>query len=391
VRAYLAPVVIGFGILFLAPASIEAAEFSDIDALHPNKDAITYLTEKGAVKGFDDGTFRSDRTVNRAEATKIIAAMLIDQKTIDGCIKNEGLPEYNDVSKGDWFAPYICAAAKEGIVIPDKSKNFRPADWITVGEMAAILARSFELEEAGPNDPWFAPSIWALDREKAIPGNIKAAAERVTRGDLAEMVWRLSAKVTDRPIANARDVILAECEWSEDEVIAGVDMQEVTRTWLSWVNDVRSDMGLHLYRPNKQLTHTARVWSVAARDLGSITHKRPMQSAYYDYRLMTDWFESFDLEFDNDAGSTFTENIGWGMYRCTSEDCTQKMISSIRTTFDFFMSEKGKEYRPHYNSIVNGDFTLAGLGIAVDSSSGKYYLTAHYSTDIISDPAPICP
>jgi hypothetical protein len=108
---------------------------------------------------------------------------------------------------------------------------------------------------------------------------------------------------------------------------------------------------------------------------------------------MTDWFENLGLSFANRGGSLFTENIGWGMYRCGEDeaDCTGTLIDSIRTTYDFFRSEEPLAYRPHFDSMINPEYRLAGLGISVDQSSGKYYLTAHYATDIESDPQPVCP
>lgn len=42
---------------------------------------------------------------------------------------------------------------------------------------------------------------------------------------------------------------------------------------------------------------------------------------------------------------------------------------------------------------MNPTYHLLGLGIAVDETAygGKFYLTVHYGTDIISDPPPVCP
>jgi hypothetical protein len=54
------------------------------------------------------------------------------------------------------------------------------------------------------------------------------------------------------------------------------------------------------------------------------------------------------------------------------------------------MAEKDKAYKAHYNSIMNKYFKEIGLGIAVDRSTHKYYLTVHYGTEIISNPWPIC-
>ena len=57
------------------------------------------------------------------------------------------------------------------------------------------------------------------------------------------------------------------------------------------------------------------------------------------------------------------------------------MIRSIRTTFDFFMSEKGKAYDAHYRSIVQPNFSRIGLDIIVVPTEKRYYMTVHYITE----------
>ena len=98
------------------------------------------------------------------------------------------------------------------------------------------------------------------------------------------------------------------------------------------------------------------------------------------------WFESLGLEFKNIGGITYTENIGWGPYSCSEEDCTEELEDALRSTFDFFMSEAGQAYRPHYNSVMNNGFKEMGLGIAVDERAKRYYVTVHYGTQIVSGP-----
>lgn len=46
--------------------------FSDVRDDHPNADAIEYMKEKEIVQGYEDGTFHPDATINRAEFVKIL-------------------------------------------------------------------------------------------------------------------------------------------------------------------------------------------------------------------------------------------------------------------------------------------------------------------------------
>lgn len=117
-------------------------------------------------------------------------------------------------------------------------------------------------------------------------------------------------------------------------------------------------------------------------------HKRASNQTYYDYSAIQSWFMDLGLAFENIGGVTFTENIGRGPYECSAVDCTDAFISAIRSTFDFYMGEESREYRPHFNSIVNPSFTIMGMGVAVQD--GQYYITTHFATKITSSPPRLC-
>jgi len=163
-----------------------------------------------------------------------------------------------------------------------------------------------------------------------------------------------------------------------------VDLAKVRATWLSWYNGARAADGLPAYAYDPNLDRTATLWSDLAKQKGTIVHKRPGQSAYYDYGRMVSWFKNSGLTFSSVKGETFVENIGWDYYGCStsSDDCTNQMIDAVRHTYNFFMGEKGKKYAPHYESVMNPEYKKIGLGIAVDPVKHKYYLTVHYATEV---------
>lgn len=326
-------------------------------------------------------SFKPDRTITRAEFVKILI-------TLRDPSDNRTCKVPADVKKKDWFYRSVCLAIQDKIVQGGKDGLFRPADYVTLADASVMLARAYGLNPK-ETKVWYEGAIRALASKNAIPGDVRAAFMRLTRAQVAEMLWRLQNDVTDRGPVNVEDILRAQCSAFEEGRIDKVDMQELRRVWLGWINDARAQEGLPPYRMDRQLIRTAWLWSDRARSLGTINHKRDGQSAYYDYKMVGNWFSSLGLDFKNVKGSTYTENIGWGMYRCKKDDCTGDMINAIRSTFDFFMSEKGKASAPHYNSIVNPSYASIGMGVTVDGS-GKYYLTVHYGTQITSDPDPIC-
>ncbi len=187
---------------------------------------------------------------------------------------------------------------------------------------------------------------------------------------------------------SAADSKPLHCVPYADTRIRRVDIQKVRDTWVGWQNAERKKLGLKPLTENPQLNRSAALWSQHAALQGSISHKRKPGAAYYDYGAIEKWFLDLGLQFKNVNRSTFSESIGYGPYSCSTGDCTSKMIAALKTTFDFYMREKGKKNSPHYNAIVRGEFANVGVGIAL--KDGTYYLTTHYATSISPEPEPLC-
>lgn len=180
--------------------------------------------------------------------------------------------------------------------------------------------------------------------------------------------------VTDIPVIT--DIVAKVVK--EENLPSNIDMNRVRQVWLGWNNETRTAFGLPEYSINSELNRSATLWSGYSKSRGYMDHKREGQTEYYDFYKMRDWFKSIGVEFENDL---FTENIAWGNYNCDASepDCTQYLIDKIRYSFDYFMAEKGNDYSPHYDSIVNKYFKIIGLGITIDEKAHKYYLTVHYA------------
>lgn len=106
-------------------------------------ESIKKATALGFVEGLDNN-ISPKKTINRAEFTKIIASIF----ELDLDIENT--MDFDDISKNDWFYPYINTAYKAGIIKGNRDK-FNPYGNITREEMAAIIVRALELEKQNPS------------------------------------------------------------------------------------------------------------------------------------------------------------------------------------------------------------------------------------------------
>jgi len=181
--------------VFLASCSTPMqASFLDVDSANSNYDAIAYVQTQGIVSGYEDGTFGPSKKINRAEFTKILIGAQFTAQQIETCVPKLS---FSDVFGDEWFAPYVCVAGNEGIISGYSDGTFRPSDNVNFAEAAKILVGAFDYE-AGSDAIWYKPFVEALESRGAIPTSICSFDQSVSRGEMAEMIYRLKEGVSDK-------------------------------------------------------------------------------------------------------------------------------------------------------------------------------------------------
>jgi hypothetical protein len=193
---------VSFSLFFSLPGITAAASFYDVMPNHPYNTGITYAERQGIVTGYPDHSFHPDDDINRAEFTKIIAGATLSKEFIDSCVMGDDLLTdfITDIPPGQWFAPYVCAALDVSYVDGYPDRTFRPNNPVNFVEAAKILSMAYRLQIPPVDDPhiWYRPFVQQLAARNAIPVSITSFEQTITRGEMAEMVWRLKANITDR-------------------------------------------------------------------------------------------------------------------------------------------------------------------------------------------------
>lgn len=159
--------------------------------------AIDWMYDEGIAEGEagPGGTrlFHPDRPVNRAEFTKLVL-LGSGHTNLPDC----RTAPLSDVPTDAWYTPYICTAKKAGIISGYYDGTFRPGATINYAEAAKILVEAFGVlmkeEDSAPyggQSPWYKPYVLALSRENGVAPTIAAFDAPVTRGEMAEMIYRL--------------------------------------------------------------------------------------------------------------------------------------------------------------------------------------------------------
>lgn len=200
------------GLLFLP--SLAFASFSDVPSNHPNADAINYVQAQGIVSGYPDGTFKPYLSINRAEFTKIIIGSNFNEQALRLC---QGFG-FSDTSTDAWYTPYVCLAAQHHIIAGYPDGTFRPNTPISFAEAAKIVAlvdnfyyngdyfnntmangvlRGTPLPES-TDGMWYESSVRYLSQKNAIPTTVLSFTHSLSRGEMAEMIYRLKTGTTDK-------------------------------------------------------------------------------------------------------------------------------------------------------------------------------------------------
>ena len=176
---------------------VEDVSFPDFTPNEPHYAPVNQLVRQGIIRGFEDGTFRADRSITRVSA----AIMLTRAKDLD--VSNTPEAAFADVSADFRFAPEIYATRSAGIFLGDENGLFHPDRNITRGEAAAVLVRAYELEgddEAPFTDvegTRFEEEINILYSEgvtEGKPGNIYDPEAELTRLEFSIMLSRIQER-----------------------------------------------------------------------------------------------------------------------------------------------------------------------------------------------------
>jgi len=176
---------------FAHAQSAQGSVFPDIATTYKYYPAIEYLKNNNIVAGYPDGTYRPSRAINRAE---FLAIVLKSQ----GFTKSDEKNCFPDVRE-EWFADDVCFALKNKYVSGHPDGFFRPAENINFVEAATILTRAYKYPvDARNNERWYHKFVTALEATRAVPREITSFNHLVTRGGMAEMIWRIQARVAGK-------------------------------------------------------------------------------------------------------------------------------------------------------------------------------------------------
>ncbi len=153
-RLALLVVVVSLLVTTFSVEALATTRLTDIKE-HWAQSAILSLVDEGVINGYEDNTFRPNRSVTRAEFAKIVA-LAFDIKPSQGAT-------FSDVPAKHWATEYISALVDQGIIQGYPDGTFRPSNKITRAEALTMLARALDLLNSDQTTPEWAPSFSDVD------------------------------------------------------------------------------------------------------------------------------------------------------------------------------------------------------------------------------------
>ena len=121
--------------LSLTVSAMGVEDYSDVNEI-AFVEAVDVLTEMGILEG-TDGEFNPTKVLNRAEAAKIIAYMLLGKNAADN-LQAVTAP-FEDVAANHWAAGYIAHCVNEGIINGVSATEYNPNGELTATAFAKML------------------------------------------------------------------------------------------------------------------------------------------------------------------------------------------------------------------------------------------------------------
>lgn len=166
-----------FGYAIATPADVEGTQYAD---------AVNRLSALEILNGYEDGTFKPERTITRAEFAKIMTTTL---GVGDAAKYAQGQTKFNDVPTDHWASGYINLAADLGIINGYGDGNFGPSDEVTYAQSITMIVRGLGYEPKASALGGYPGGYIAIASEKDITDDVTVVNNQsAIRGDVAIMV-----------------------------------------------------------------------------------------------------------------------------------------------------------------------------------------------------------
>lgn len=187
-------------VAIFASMQVFALEFPDVTDENKNAEAIDVLSSLGIIKGYEDGQFKPDKEVTRAELTSLLMRLL--NLSITGTeVADSG---YVDVANNHWAVYDIKTASGMGIIKGFGDGNFGPEQSVTFEQAVKMVVAMLGYESLAIDKGGWPDGYVAQGRDLGLLKNAEMTqTEPAPRKIIAQILYNalnvdlMAKKTTD--------------------------------------------------------------------------------------------------------------------------------------------------------------------------------------------------
>ncbi len=190
-------VVLAFAMILSMGAVSTFAAYSDVTAGTVVSEAVDILSGLNILTGFEDGTFKPEETVTRAQMAAIICRTLGYE---DQAQSSMGSTVFNDVAADHWASGYINVAQAQQIINGYGDGNYGPEDKVTYEQAVKMIVSALGYDIAAAAKGGYPTGYLAIASAEGITKSANGkVGDAASRGTIAVLVYNaLEVRLMDQ-------------------------------------------------------------------------------------------------------------------------------------------------------------------------------------------------
>lgn len=345
--------------------------FSDVNASAWYANVVCDASVEGYVKGYPDGSFKPEQSVNRVEALKMIYTVF-GLGILTGDDANGAAELFTDVQAGQWYMTYLSSSYRNGLLpIPGYVGNkFYPTNALLRGEAAAYVWRAMNI--TGDFEPDYE------DDTSSSSASSEPSASSRSRAASSSSKSAVSTLQVDFPFSDKGDVDGVETFVYAFPINASSDIEVEAK--LGTGRESGISCRLYLLGENG----LSEQYYLGYEEEGSCHLKVSVPKGSYQLEVRPGdpdaTYEVFTRNVKGDGNDGFDEAV---LLQPTKPKGGQLAVSDIADWYEFALTEKGNHTVTFFGDDVTcliyplNDVDLFGFGspecgAAYDYPKGSY-------------------
>lgn len=162
--------------------------FTDVADTANYAEAVNTLAALGIVTGYEDGTFKPEDNITRAEVTTMVVAAINATEQAEGMM---GTTQFSDVQDEAtrWASGYINVGVANSFISGFEDGTFRPSENVTYAQIISMLVRALNYTDYADYLGGWPNGYLSLGQSTGITSGVSMNAnDVVTRGQVAILI-----------------------------------------------------------------------------------------------------------------------------------------------------------------------------------------------------------